>query len=191
LDFRSTPSLLKYGFVQEDKLLNRGDPPERFPSRRENPKGNRRSPTPLRFGRKNISRKGPRNCRSLGFARDDKGEGDSVWRVVKKERRFSRLRGHVFRSPDYLWFSHHFPCDRHPLLCHPERSRGICSSADSSWICFSTKRRVISVVPADLGPGRSQSETPTVNPRVALPSAPRSSHSELENSRTQGQPSLR
>jgi len=25
--------------------------------------------------RKNISRNGPRNCRSLGFARDDKGEG--------------------------------------------------------------------------------------------------------------------
>src|SRR5450755_2772675 len=25
---------------------------------------------------KNISKKGPRNCRSLGFARDDKGEGD-------------------------------------------------------------------------------------------------------------------
>jgi hypothetical protein len=25
---------------------------------------------------KNISRKGPRNCRSLGFARDDKGKGD-------------------------------------------------------------------------------------------------------------------
>jgi hypothetical protein len=25
---------------------------------------------------KNISRKGPRNCRSLGFARDDKGKGN-------------------------------------------------------------------------------------------------------------------
>jgi hypothetical protein len=25
---------------------------------------------------KNISKKGPRNCRSLGFARDDKGEDD-------------------------------------------------------------------------------------------------------------------
>jgi hypothetical protein len=26
---------------------------------------------------KNISKKGPRNCRSLGFARDDKGKGDA------------------------------------------------------------------------------------------------------------------
>ena len=25
---------------------------------------------------KNISKKGPRNCRSLGFARDDKGKGN-------------------------------------------------------------------------------------------------------------------
>jgi hypothetical protein len=25
---------------------------------------------------------------------------------------------------------------RNPLLCHPERSRGICSSADLSWKCF-------------------------------------------------------
>ena len=30
---------------------------------------------------KNISRKGPRNCRSLGFARDDKGEGDASIRI--------------------------------------------------------------------------------------------------------------
>jgi hypothetical protein len=27
------------------------------------------------FGSKNISTRGPLNCRSLGFARDDKGEG--------------------------------------------------------------------------------------------------------------------
>jgi hypothetical protein len=27
---------------------------------------------------------------------------------------------------------------RKPTLCHPERSRGICSSADPSWKCFST-----------------------------------------------------
>src|ERR1700734_3461729 len=26
-----------------------------------------------------------------------------------------------------------------PPLCHPERSRGICSSADLSWECFSTE----------------------------------------------------
>src|SRR5271169_4467982 len=29
---------------------------------------------------------------------------------------------------------------RHPPLCHPERSRGICSSADLSWECVSTER---------------------------------------------------
>jgi hypothetical protein len=29
-------------------------------------------------------------------------------------------------------------------LCHPERSRGICSSADHSWKCFSTERTRIS-----------------------------------------------
>jgi hypothetical protein len=28
----------------------------------------------------------------------------------------------------------------HSPLCHPERSRGICSSADPSWKCFSTER---------------------------------------------------
>jgi hypothetical protein len=35
---------------------------------------------------KNISRKGPRNCRSLGFARDDKGEGDLLWEVVPEPK---------------------------------------------------------------------------------------------------------
>jgi hypothetical protein len=29
---------------------------------------------------------------------------------------------------------------RDPPLCHPERSRGICSSADLSWRCFSRER---------------------------------------------------
>ena len=33
--------------------------------------------SPLRYAlSKNISTKGPLNCRSLGFARDDKGKGD-------------------------------------------------------------------------------------------------------------------
>jgi hypothetical protein len=30
-----------------------------------------------------------------------------------------------------------------PSPCHPERSRGICSSADLSWKCFSTERSVV------------------------------------------------
>jgi len=43
--------------------------------------------TPLRSGRDDnfvvgdsvlLSRRGPRNCRSLGFARDDKGKGDTL-----------------------------------------------------------------------------------------------------------------
>jgi hypothetical protein len=34
---------------------------------------------------------------------------------------------------EHLDSSHYFPCNQNPLLCHPERSRGICSSADLSW----------------------------------------------------------
>jgi hypothetical protein len=33
--------------------------------------------------------------------------------------------------------------NRRPLLCHPERSRGICGSADLSWKCFSTERSIV------------------------------------------------
>ncbi len=33
---------------------------------------------------------------------------------------------------------------RSPPLCHPERSRGICSSADLYWKCFPTERTRIS-----------------------------------------------
>jgi hypothetical protein len=29
-----------------------------------------------------------------------------------------------------------FPWNRYPTLCHPERSRGICSSTGLSWKCF-------------------------------------------------------
>src|SRR5882757_9304703 len=32
--------------------------------------------------------------------------------------------------------SNRFPWKRFPSLCHPERSRGICGSADPSWKCF-------------------------------------------------------
>jgi hypothetical protein len=41
----------------------------------------------FRLGVKNISRRGPRNCRSLGFARDDKGEGG-----VSKESSYDGMR---------------------------------------------------------------------------------------------------
>jgi hypothetical protein len=39
-----------------------------------------------------------------------------------------------------LLSSNRFLRKRRPPLCHPERSRGICSSADLSWKCFSTER---------------------------------------------------
>jgi hypothetical protein len=39
-----------------------------------------------------------------------------------------------------LLSSNRSPWKRRPPLCHPERSRGICSSADLSWKCFSTER---------------------------------------------------
>ena len=46
--------------------------------------------SPLRYApAKNISRKGPQNCRSLGFARDDKGEGDPLWKAVSEPKNAS------------------------------------------------------------------------------------------------------
>jgi hypothetical protein len=73
-----------------------------------------------------VSSEGSRNCRSLGFARDDKGKGiGSI-----KERLLDRG----------VFTTNHSPYKSRPLLCHPERSRGICSSADLHWKCFSTKR---------------------------------------------------
>src|SRR5580693_4184394 len=60
-----------------------------------------------------------------------------------------RDRLFIIRSTESEW-------KRHPPLCHPERSRGICSSTDLSWKCFSTKRSVkhmktyrIATVPGD------------------------------------------
>jgi hypothetical protein len=39
-----------------------------------------------------------------------------------------------------LLSSHRSSWKRRSPLCHPERSRGICSSTDHSWECFSTER---------------------------------------------------
>jgi hypothetical protein len=36
-------------------------------------------------------------------------------------------------------YSNRSPWKRRPPLCHPELSRGICSSAELSWKCFSTE----------------------------------------------------
>jgi hypothetical protein len=59
------------------KLSSRSDIHElALQSLRENSK-KKPQVSPLRYAlSKNISTKGPRNCRSLGFARDDKGKGD-------------------------------------------------------------------------------------------------------------------
>src|ERR1700756_104136 len=40
--------------------------------------------------------------------------------------------------------------DRCPLLCHPDRSRGICGSMDPSWKCFSRDSR--GAAPSFFGP---------------------------------------
>jgi hypothetical protein len=45
------------------------------------------------------------------------------------------------RDEKHLRFRNHFPLKGRPFLCHPERSRGICSPADPSWKCSSTERR--------------------------------------------------
>jgi hypothetical protein len=39
------------------------------------------------------------------------------------------------------------PWKLRPPLCHPERSRGICSSADLSWKCFSAERSGVESLP--------------------------------------------
>ena len=40
----------------------------------------------------------------------------------------------------HLLSTNRSPWKHRPPLCHPERSRGICGSADHSWECFSTER---------------------------------------------------
>jgi hypothetical protein len=44
------------------------------------------------------------------------------------------------RDEKCLRARNHFPWKGRPFLCHPERSRGVCSSAGPSWKCFSTER---------------------------------------------------
>src|ERR1700685_427403 len=39
----------------------------------------------------------------------------------------------------HLLSTNRSPWKHRPPLCHPERSRGICGSADHSWECFSTE----------------------------------------------------
>jgi hypothetical protein len=82
--------------------------------------------TNLRRGGDSVSRKSPRNCRSLGFARDDKGEGE----LSMESGLDPAAPLDDEKDPPA---GNHFLLNRNPLLCHPERSRGICSSADFSW----------------------------------------------------------
>jgi len=48
--------------------------------------------------RKNISRNGPRNCRSLGSARDDKGEGGASMKSGGRTERVFYHLGSAVRS---------------------------------------------------------------------------------------------
>jgi hypothetical protein len=43
----------------------------------------------------------------------------------------------------HLLSTNRSPWKHRPPLCHPERSRGICGSADHSWECFSTERSAV------------------------------------------------
>jgi hypothetical protein len=68
---------------------------------------------------KNISRKGPRNCRSLGCARDDKGESDGsiesgCWKTERNRYRVDALP----RTHDALPRTH-YPVSTH----YPDRSQ--------------------------------------------------------------------
>src|SRR5580700_9703188 len=56
---------------------------------------------------------------SLGMTKE---RATFLWKVVSEPKAFGS--------------SHHFPCNHNPPLCHPERSRGICSSADLSSKCY-------------------------------------------------------
>jgi hypothetical protein len=57
--------------------------------------------------------------------------------VRQRHRVPQEIRGSVVEGPAVRSSSNHFPWKRCPSLCHPERSRGICSSADLPWKCFS------------------------------------------------------
>src|ERR1700733_8345788 len=46
--------------------------------------------------------------------------------------------------------ANHPLCDLWSFLCHPERSRGICSSTAVSWKCFSTERGCREIVRLNL-----------------------------------------
>jgi hypothetical protein len=80
-----------------------------------------------------FSKQGPLKCRSLGCARDDKGEGNASMEsddlaTNRRVPQVSLLRPGI-PATELPWKSG-------PPLCHPERSRGICSSTDLSWKCF-------------------------------------------------------
>src|ERR1700688_4549261 len=70
---------------------------------------------------------------SESAARDDKGKGEASM----KNAFHPTTKNAFYPATAFLWMG----C---PPLCHPERSRGICSSADPSWKCFSTERTRVS-----------------------------------------------
>jgi hypothetical protein len=101
-----------------------------------------------------VSTKSPRNCRSLGFARDDKGEGCGRGGYRFQGRWWMDLKG-LFHHIGWAARSMTTPAkmtilfegrscgSAGPRLCHLDRSaaqrRDLCVEA-SSWKCFSTER---------------------------------------------------
>src|ERR1700733_12587942 len=74
-----------------------------------------------------------------------KERGTVRLRAVAEPRRFSLSwvgRRPMTPLPKNTTVRHSLFRDLFPFLCHPERSRGICSPADLSWKCFSTERSV-------------------------------------------------
>jgi hypothetical protein len=69
------------------------------------------------------------------------GSADLSWKCFSTEESWACGPPKVMKTPRS---SNHFLSNRCPFLCHPERSRGICGSADLSWKCFSTERTRIS-----------------------------------------------
>ncbi len=80
------------------------------------------------------------HCRSLGFARDDKGEGSAS---IDRGARDGRVRSAA--SVGGIFHPYHEPqWKRSPLLCHPERTRISCHAAPDTVACapFSKERRM-------------------------------------------------
>jgi hypothetical protein len=88
-----------------------------------------------------MSRKGPRNCRSLGFARDDKKERVVVKEeAVVKERADVKGEGHLPAPTATLSFNNRpSPTTTLPFLSSRAKPRDL-QFRGPSWKCFSTAK---------------------------------------------------